>query len=229
MITEPPPRLDQFGDAEPAAEKRAVEVELDRPPEFVERGVDRGLVLRGRAAGIVVEHVEPAEFVDGRADRRLEAVGVGDVSADRDRPVAGEMRGLLARGGIDIGDRDPGAFARKQDRRGAADPGTGASDEGYLACEPRHRFLLPVTTQKQPEAGGPPYDIVPASHARENAMTDTRPFDPALFGDAAIDADTAKLNAQMIQLLTGQPEWWIAGAAGCGPRAAAARGRFPPR
>ena len=45
-------------------------------------------------------------------------------------------------------------------------------------------------------------------------MADTRPFDPALFADAAIDAETAKLNSDMIQLLTGQPEWWIAGAGG---------------
>ena len=45
-------------------------------------------------------------------------------------------------------------------------------------------------------------------------MADTRPFDLALFGDGAIDAETAKLNSDMIQLLTGQPEWWIVGAAG---------------
>ena len=63
--------LDEFGDAEPAPEKRAVKVELDRPPEFIERNVDRGVVLRGRAAGVVVEHVEAAELVDGDADRRL--------------------------------------------------------------------------------------------------------------------------------------------------------------
>ena len=43
-------------------------------------------------------------------------------------------------------------------------------------------------------------------------MTLTRPFDPALFGEAAIDAETAELNAQMIELLTDQPEWWIIGA-----------------
>jgi hypothetical protein len=42
-------------------------------------------------------------------------------------------------------------------------------------------------------------------------MADRRPFDPALFGEGAIDAETAKLNADMIQLLTGQPEWWIVG------------------
>lgn len=42
-------------------------------------------------------------------------------------------------------------------------------------------------------------------------MTDVPLFDPALFADAAIDPDTATLNAQMIELLTGQPEWWVAG------------------
>jgi acetyl esterase len=56
-------------------------------------------------------------------------------------------------------------------------------------------------------------------------MTDTRPFDPALFGDAAIDSETARLNAQMIQLLTGQPEWWITGAEAF--RAARRRGEGP--
>ena len=43
-------------------------------------------------------------------------------------------------------------------------------------------------------------------------MTDTRPFNPTLFLDATIDPDTANLNAQMIALLTGQPDWWIVGA-----------------
>jgi acetyl esterase len=43
-------------------------------------------------------------------------------------------------------------------------------------------------------------------------MTDTRPFDPVLFQDAAIEPETASLNAQMIELMTGQPEWWIVGA-----------------
>src|ERR1700680_709484 len=56
-------------------------------------------------------------------------------------------------------------------------------------------------------------------------MTDTIPFDPALFGDAAIDPETARLNTQMIQLLTGQPEWWITGAAAF--RAARRRGEGP--
>jgi acetyl esterase len=56
-------------------------------------------------------------------------------------------------------------------------------------------------------------------------MTDTRPFDPTLFGDAAIDPETAKLNAQMIELLTGQPDWWVTGAETF--RAARRRGEGP--
>jgi hypothetical protein len=56
-------------------------------------------------------------------------------------------------------------------------------------------------------------------------MTDIRPFNPALFRDAAIDPDTANLNAQMIELLTDQPEWWIVGAQEA--RAARRRGEGP--
>ena len=49
--------------------------------------------------------------------------------------------------------------------------------------------------------------------------------DPTLFHDSAITPETAKLNEQMIQLLTGQPEWWIAGAEVL--RAARRRGEGP--
>jgi acetyl esterase len=56
-------------------------------------------------------------------------------------------------------------------------------------------------------------------------MTDTSPFDPTLFGDAAIDPETARLNAELIELLTGQPEWWVVGAAAA--RAARRRGEGP--
>ena len=58
-------------------------------------------------------------------------------------------------------------------------------------------------------------------------MTDTHPFDPALFADAAIDADTAKLNAQMIELLTGQPEWWVTGPANFRAMRRRGEGPFP--
>ena len=40
----------------------------------------------------------------------------------------------------------------------------------------------------------------------------TNPFDPALFRPDAISAETAKLNEQLVGLLTPLPEWWVVGA-----------------
>ena len=40
----------------------------------------------------------------------------------------------------------------------------------------------------------------------------TNPFDPALFGASAISPETAKLNQDLINLLTPLPEWWNVGA-----------------
>ena len=51
------------------------------------------------------------------------------------------------------------------------------------------------------------------------------PFDPALFDDAAITPDTAQLNTAMINLMTGQPEWWLVGPETF--RAARRRGEGP--
>jgi hypothetical protein len=48
----------------------------------------------------------------------------------------------------------------------------------------------PVKRGNCRSAAGSAYDIVPALHAEEAAMTHTRPFDPALFREAAIDAET---------------------------------------
>jgi acetyl esterase/lipase len=56
-------------------------------------------------------------------------------------------------------------------------------------------------------------------------MTDTQPFDPNLFSDGAIAPETAKFNTQMIELLTGMPEWWNVGPAAT--RAARRRGEGP--
>jgi len=83
-----------------------------------------------------VEHVEAAELVDGGADRRLQAVWVGHVGTDRDRFVSSEVSGFLAGPGVDLSNGHFRAFAGEQDCGGAADPVTGAGDEGYLACEP---------------------------------------------------------------------------------------------
>jgi hypothetical protein len=46
--------------------------------------------------------------------------------------------------------------------------------------------------------------IVPSSEEEHHDRHG--PFDPALFGEAAVDAETAKLHAQIIELLAGEPE-----------------------
>jgi len=58
-------------------------------------------------------------------------------------------------------------------------------------------------------------------------MTERRPFDPALFNDAAIDPEIASLNAQIIELFSGQPEWWIVGAQASRDARRGGAGPFP--
>jgi acetyl esterase/lipase len=60
---------------------------------------------------------------------------------------------------------------------------------------------------------------------RRNRVSETRPFDATLFRDTAIDPETAKLNVELVELLTGQPDWWVVGAAAT--RAARRRGEGP--
>src|SRR6202047_789065 len=70
-------------------------------------------------------------------------VGVGRVGADRDRFVSRKVSGFLTGLGGDLSNGDFGAFAGEQNCGGTTNPVTGAGDEGYLACEPWHRSLLP--------------------------------------------------------------------------------------
>jgi acetyl esterase len=55
--------------------------------------------------------------------------------------------------------------------------------------------------------------------------TDANPLDPALFRPDAVSAETRALNETMVKLLTGQPDWWVAGAEAT--RAARRRGDGP--
>jgi acetyl esterase/lipase len=58
-------------------------------------------------------------------------------------------------------------------------------------------------------------------------VTDLRPFDPALFHDAVIDPEIASLNAQIIEVFSGQPEWWIVGAQASREARRRGEGPFP--
>ncbi|MBI3438089.1 MAG: alpha/beta hydrolase [Proteobacteria bacterium] len=55
----------------------------------------------------------------------------------------------------------------------------------------------------------------------------SNPFDPSLFSDGAIPADTRQINEAIVKAMTGMPEWWEVGADKV--RAARARGEgvFP--
>ena len=51
------------------------------------------------------------------------------------------------------------------------------------------------------------------------------PFDPALFRPDAVSRETRALNEAMVKVMTGTPDWWVAGAAAT--RAARRRGDGP--
>src|SRR5215472_16337332 len=97
----------------------------------------------------LLEDVEAAELVDGGADCRSQTLRVGHIGTDRNRLVASEMRGFLAGQSVDLGNSHYGPFACEQHGGGAADPAAGASDEGYLACQPGHRFFSRSLMRKQ--------------------------------------------------------------------------------
>ena len=117
-------------DAELRAEERAEQVELDGAPEFLFRRFGDRAVGGRRAAGIVVQDIEPAVAPDGLGEGRLDVCAVGDVAAHEMGVAAriaaaraGGLRGRFAGRRVDLGDDDLGAFLGKAFGGGAADAG----------------------------------------------------------------------------------------------------------
>ena len=79
---------------------------------------------------------------DAARRETLEEIGVGDVDLAEDRVAADPVRGGLARGHIEVGDDDIGAFARQCGRVRGADPLRGARDDRGPAGESIHGLLL---------------------------------------------------------------------------------------
>jgi len=79
-----PPGLDQFGDAEPAPRKCAVEVRLIALQNSSMAQLDPPCPSAREAAGNVMEHIEPAELVDRSEWMLLSTIRVGHVGTDRD-------------------------------------------------------------------------------------------------------------------------------------------------
>src|SRR5699024_8172058 len=102
-----------------------------------------GLIERCRRlfdSGIVDREVDPAEFVDGRGDGRLDGACVGDVGDDG----AGAPTGVPDQSGglvqVVLADRDQGdvgAGLGAGESGGAADADAGSRDEGDLVGEVR--------------------------------------------------------------------------------------------
>ena len=89
-------------------------------------------------AGVVDEHVEPAEDRGGLADDADDGPFVGDVEGPGPRASAGfgDLSGdRHRRRGVDVGDRHGRARLGEGKRRGAANPGAGAGDERRIAVK----------------------------------------------------------------------------------------------
>ena len=97
------------------------------------------LLKRHLMGGVVDEHVEPAEFLDGAIDQRAAMRRVGHVARHQYGAAAGLLDParrlacvlILAQ----IGDQHIGALPRESDRDGAADAGIGSGDQRRLALQ----------------------------------------------------------------------------------------------
>jgi hypothetical protein len=101
---------------------------------------DVGDVLVGMLlAGIVHQHVDPAEFLDHLGNGLVAERLVADIAGDGQRLAAlaandpGGLRGVVMLAQIE--DRDVGALARIERGDGAADAAVGAGDQRDLALE----------------------------------------------------------------------------------------------
>ena len=119
------------------AEERAGEIGVDDVAPF-----RAGMILRrlhiADLAGVVEGDVEPAEMGDRAVDERFGVRFVGHVAVDRDRFAAflfdfvDESVEFVAPA---AGDDQLCAFAREEQRGGAADAGACAGDDGDFVCE----------------------------------------------------------------------------------------------
>ena len=128
-------------DAVPAAAGDAGDVDVEGlRPRLVGR-VRRAVVVAGGDAGVVVEHVEAAERLDGERHRGGDAVVVTD--------VGGDVRGLAARLGDrvdrvvavgDVGDHHLRALASEELGGDPSEARRGAGDERHLVLQPSRPF-----------------------------------------------------------------------------------------
>ena len=121
------------------AAHRAVDIGL---PHFVPGCVvEMAEVAPLADAGIVHEHVEPAESIGDPLHQRLHLNRVGDVDRlglSRAVVLDDGVGGLARRLAVAVGDHHVSAFAGKGLGDGAADAGAGTRDERDLVLKPPH-------------------------------------------------------------------------------------------
>ena len=104
-------------------------------------GVSLGGRHRGADAGVVDQHVDPAELRHRRVDERLALVGVGDVGGHGEHPAAGvadQLGGLLEAVGPAGAEHHVGAGLGQPLRERDPEAAGGAGDDRDLAVQPEH-------------------------------------------------------------------------------------------
>ncbi len=124
LMTDAAAALDQCGQRVLHPEPYAAQIDRDDAIELLlgDFGGEAALALD---AGVIVDDVEPAEFLDGARHHRTRIFGIGNVGANRDGLAtrAGDAaHRILGAGRVDIDYGDFGAFAREKRRRCAAHP-----------------------------------------------------------------------------------------------------------
>ncbi len=133
----------------------AVEVDLHRPLERLDRHVEKG--VERADAGIVDEDVDLAERGHRAVDKGARRLRIGDVAVQREGAAPQRLDlGDAARRAfivVQIVDRDIGAVPRGADRSGTADPRRPAGDKHCLALK-QHETLLSIYRRDRGGGGG---------------------------------------------------------------------------
>jgi hypothetical protein len=133
------PSGDHVRERELGHQERALEARVHLGIPLVLGATER--VVLDVDPGVVEQHVEPPERIDGLPDRALAVVRPADVGRDEDGSAPGRVDLLLdlaaaVRVATDHG--DGGAFVREQDGGGPADARGRPRDQRHLAVQP-HR------------------------------------------------------------------------------------------
>ena len=129
-----------------AAEEDALRVHVLDPLPRLHARVEHRAVVAGRDAGVVVENVDAAEALGGRAVHRGDVLLRGDVAAERDYVALGVVGGLLDESLVDVRRAHQGPLAGEEQRGLAAHAAPRAGDHADLSVEPSHHASVEMNT-----------------------------------------------------------------------------------